>query len=241
MATLDAEALASLYALVAKQSKKAKKKDKAKGEKKRRKKDKKRSRATADIEWTEVRVTPPPPGVGLVYEAPPATLLSDLVAYVTLALTFGSVLLSPVFVLLWLYAVVAHQSLVAVSVMVVVVSSPMWALGVSKSVRTSRVFETWRVFFHLRVWKDTLMPEDHRKTLFAVFPHGVFPMALMVAGGIAETIFPEWGERADAGMSAAIASVFFKVHTRVEAFVQRVCVCVRADGCCARHPFCPRL
>lgn len=151
----------------------------------------------------------PPKGVGLVYEAPPPTFLSDLVAYVTLTGLFSFVLLAPLLAIAWGYWIYAG-SWIGSALLAVLLSSPFWAFGVSEAVRNSRVFQSWRTFFHYRVWKEERMPDDQRNVLFAMFPHGMFPMSLACAAGIAGEIFPEWGDKASERFSSAVASVFFK-------------------------------
>jgi len=55
------------------------------------------------------------------------------------------------------------------------------------------------------------MPDDQRNMLFCAFPHGLFPVSLAISAGIADVIFPEWGEKAGERIMGAVASVFFKV------------------------------
>lgn len=158
-----------------------------------------------------VTVAPPAPGVGLVYEAPPSTVLSENLARVSLFLLFSMVAFSPIIIGVWVYFMV-KGSIIASLLFALVLSSPMWAFGVSESVRRSRIFSSWRSYFSLRVWKDERIERD-KNVLFGVFPHGCFPISLVLLVGIADEVFPEWTSPSAsmARMSAAVASVFFHI------------------------------
>lgn len=150
-----------------------------------------------------------PVGQGLVYVAPPASAVGNLVALLSLGLGFSSVAFAPLF-LLWLGYLVSQGSMYAIAAVCVALSSLLWAKEASDAFRKSRLFATWRSFFALSVWKAAPLSAD-RNILFGVFPHGMFPMSLVLAAGVVEQIFPEWAPSSFARMTGAVASVFFRV------------------------------
>jgi 1-acyl-sn-glycerol-3-phosphate acyltransferase len=72
-----------------------------------------------------------------------------------------------------------------------------------KAARRFFLFRHWRNFFSLKVLVEEQPPP---RSLFACFPHGVFPLGLFLASSISERLFPEPPKRKHVG---AIASVFF--------------------------------
>lgn len=52
------------------------------------------------------------------------------------------------------------------------------------------VLRAWRMYFCLRVYKETRIPQT-KGVLFTMFPHGVFPLALPIVGGVGKEILPE--------------------------------------------------
>ncbi len=140
---------------------------------------------------------------GLRFEAPPSSLLGNVLTVTSLFLMFGAVLLAPVLVLvasvLALLFPVFLFTLVALLVSTIFVARGPWL-----ALRRFPLFDHWRSFFSFRVHMEAPCPT---KSLVCAFPHGVFPLGLFLASGATEEIFPNHAPHVR--HVGAVASVFF--------------------------------
>jgi 2-acylglycerol O-acyltransferase 2 len=175
-----------------------------------------------------------------VYEAPPASFMGNVISVLSLLFFFGSVLFSPLIIGLFVYLLFANPFLW--STICALLFSTLWiAQGPSEVFRRNFVFGHWRSYFSLKVVReDALIPE--KGSMMCIFPHGVFPLGLILTGGCVENIFPE--HSIGAKREIMIASVFFKIPVLSALLVWLGCVPVSTkniltsldDGSCLIFP-----
>lgn len=142
----------------------------------------------------------------LVYSAPRATLLGNIITVSTLLLVFGSMLFSPFIIVATCYLIYCYP-VVSVTITALLVGS-LWApLRPWKAFGHNFIFAHWRSYFSFQLKKEAPIPE--KGSLFAIFPHGVFPLGLLLSAGCSEEAFPEHSP--EAVRTALIASVFFYI------------------------------
>lgn len=142
----------------------------------------------------------------LLYEAPGASWMTTTSATVSLFFFFGSVLLSPLLIALLLWATALNAPLM-LSLALVMLASLWIARQPWRNFADNAMFAAWRSYFRLRIFRECPTPE--KKALYAVFPHGVFPIGLLLSSGCVQHSFPEHSPNAH--RRALIASVFFYI------------------------------
>ena len=142
-------------------------------------------------------------GSCLVYKAPPASVLGNVLTVCSLFLLFGGCLVAPV-VIAAVVVLAVMFPVILCTVSAVLVSTIFLARGPWPAFRRFPLFDHWRSFFSFRVALEAPCPP---KSLVAVFPHGVFPLGLFLASGAVEEIFPNHGP--EVKHVGAVASVFF--------------------------------
>lgn len=143
---------------------------------------------------------------GLMYEAETnPSIYSQVIASFTLGLLFFITLLYIIIVPIACYLVYIYKSFFGAIIVGIIFSSPYWAKGHWKAFGDSVIFNAWRHYFQLRVYKEEQC--ETRNVLFASFPHGLFPIAFPMMSGIAHVVFPEFNGIMPV---TAIASNMFK-------------------------------
>lgn len=145
----------------------------------------------------------------LMYTAPPCGWVDTLLTRITLGLLFFLTLAYLVVVpALFYYGWQWWPSAWIPTVGAFIVSTLYWAQRPWREFSETRTLEAWRRYFRFKVWRDQSPPKFEQTTriLFAVTPHGLFPLILPLLSGIQTTVFPElpWGIR------TAVADIMFK-------------------------------
>ncbi len=136
------------------------------------------------------------------FQAPPATVLGNVLTIATLLALFSSALIFPFVALIVVVASFLLPGFFVTAIAVVVAASFFVAKEEWPAAKNFFLFRHWRSFFALKV----VMEEEEypAKALFGCFPHGVFPLGLFLAASVSDELFPP--ERKTKG---AVASVFF--------------------------------
>lgn len=126
----------------------------------------------------------------LVYEAYPASWATQTLAIVTLFALFFVTLCYMAIIPAALYYMFVHESYFMLAFLVLVFTSPFWANGTWHAVADSFIFQTWRMYFQFKVYKEEPLKQS-RNILFTAFPHGIFPIAIPIMAGVCKQILPE--------------------------------------------------
>ena len=127
---------------------------------------------------------------GLIYSASPPTWKSSLLSIVTLSGVFlfalFYVLLVPLFVYYYVWSIYFWSC-------VLFLVSTVWWHRITGPMnyaywRSNRVFEAWRSYFGLRIYReeDTTITnlKSSKRVLYTFVPHGLFPFGLILVSGI---------------------------------------------------------
>jgi hypothetical protein len=124
---------------------------------------------------------------GLIYSASPPTWKSSLLSIVTLSGVFlfalFYVLLVPLFVYYYVWSIYFWSC-------VLFLVSTVWWHRITRPMnyaywRSNRVFEAWRSYFGLRIYREEKDLESSKKrVLYTFVPHGLFPFGLILVSGI---------------------------------------------------------
>jgi 1-acyl-sn-glycerol-3-phosphate acyltransferase len=137
--------------------------------------------------------------IGYVFEAEEPSWLVLALAVATLGFVFFLALFYSVIVGLMLWLWYMHEMTWVFWLVLFLVASMAWG-GMLVTLSGGFCYESgwldclvlraWRAYFQLRVYKEREIPRDKR-VLFTAFPHGMFPLALPILGGIGKEILPE--------------------------------------------------
>jgi len=132
---------------------------------------------------------------------------SYIVALATLGALVGWFYVIFLLLVACLYAILVHQSLVAVAVLVVLFTSTMWPYKILwQEFIDLPIWKTWCEYFSFTVIVKSDQPLSPDKNfIFVEFPHGVFPLGFMLSATIVQKVLT--GLRVE----GAIASILFRI------------------------------
>lgn len=157
---------------------------------------------------------------GLVYSASPPTWKSSLLSIVTLSGVFFFALFYGLLVPFFVYYYFC--SLYFWSCVLFLVSTVWWhrITGPMNYAywRSNRVFEAWRSYFGLRIYREQ-KESSQRRVLYTFVPHGLFPFGLVLVSGMVLQ---------NKDIKIGIASSMFYIP--VFGFILRMLGCVEATS-----------
>lgn len=140
---------------------------------------------------------------GLVYEAPPQTILTWILSITSLSIIFGITLLYVILLPLAIYLSFMWSSIYLSLSILAILISPIVGSGYWHVFAESAILGSWRNYFYFKVYKEGPIPSN---SLIASFPHGLFPVAFPMVSGIKDIVFPEFNGKQPA---TAIADNMF--------------------------------
>lgn len=141
-----------------------------------------------------------------LYNAPIASFFGNVITVATMTSLFSSILLAPFFSVGFVYFLYVWPAL-ALSIIILIISTLWIARAPWLAFGNNAIFRQWRSYFSFSIVKEA--PLAAKGSLIAVFPHGVFPLGLLLCAGCQNEVFPEHSPTAK--KTTLIASVFFSI------------------------------